>query len=80
MFMFIIDASAQNAYSLFKLQSSKSNDILRERQNQLEILAFELIKYNVKTRYENAVNDRFSGRRLTLIKKFENFLKAVNLF
>ena len=75
--MFLIDAAAQNAYSLFKIQNPYSNDILRERQNQLEILGFDLMKHNAKERYSIAVNERFKGRRRSLIKKIEHFLKIV---
>ncbi len=65
-------------FSLYKLQISKSNDILRERQNQLEILAFELIKFNVKTRYANAVNEVSSAfRRYRCVELNQSaFLKA----
>ena len=49
--MFLIDCSAQNAYSLFRLQNEASND-KKQREKQLELLAFDLIKHNVKSRYE----------------------------
>jgi len=46
--MFLIDAAAQNAFSLFRLQNEERIDMLRARQNQLEKLGIDLIKYQVQ--------------------------------
>jgi hypothetical protein len=54
--------------------------MLRDRQKQIEILAFDLIKYNVKERYETSIKSNFRGRRLGLINKVEEFMKIVNIF
>ena len=78
--MFLIDAAAQNAYSLSKIQNTEPTDMLRDRQKQIEILAFDLIKYNVKEQYETSIKSNFRGRRLGLINKLEEFMKIVNIF
>ena len=75
--MFLIDASTQNAFALFKLQNEESVDILRARKLQLEYLAFDLLKYNVRNRYEFACRERFSGRKIFNIKRMEEFLDLV---
>ncbi len=75
--MFLIDASTQNAFALFKLQNEESVDILRARKLQLEYLAFDLLKYNVRNRYEIASRERFSGRKISNIKRMEEFLDLV---
>ena len=76
MFMFLIDCSAQNAYSLFRLQNETSND-KKQREKQLELLAFDLIKHNVKSRYEKAALENFNGRLIDLIRQQEEFLMNV---
>jgi hypothetical protein len=73
--MFLIDAAAQNAFSLFRLQNEERIDMLRARQNQLEKLGIDLIKYQVQERYEIAFKERFNGRKISLIKKMELFLE-----
>jgi hypothetical protein len=40
-FMFLIDAAAQNAYSLFRLQNEERIYMLRARQKQLEKLGID---------------------------------------
>jgi hypothetical protein len=42
--MFLIDASTQNAFALFKMQNEETVDVLRARKLQLEYLAFDLLK------------------------------------
>ena len=76
MFMFLIDCSAQNAYSLFRLQNEASND-KKQREKQLELLAFDLIKHNVKSRFEKAALENFNGRLIDLIRQQEEFLMNV---
>jgi hypothetical protein len=78
--MFLIDAAALNAFSLFRLQNEERIDMLRARQNQLEILGIDLIKYQVQERYEIAFKERFNGRKISLIKKMELFLEQVRNF
>jgi hypothetical protein len=39
--MFLIDAAAQNAYSLFRLQNEERIYMLRARQKQLEKLGID---------------------------------------
>ena len=78
--MFLIDAAAQNAFSLFRLQNEERIDMLRARQNQLEKLGIDLIKYQVQERYEIAFKERFNGRKISLIKKMELFLEQVRNF
>ena len=79
-FLFIIDAAAQNSFALFKLQNEKNIDLLRARQVQLEILSLDLIRYQVKERYETASKERFSGRKQAQIKNMETFLQNVRRF
>ena len=67
--MFLIDAAAQNAFSLFRLQNEEQIDMLRARQNQLEKLGIDLIKFQVK--------EKFNGRKIIFIKKMELFLEQV---
>ena len=78
--MFLTDAAAQNAFSLFRLQNEERIDMLRARQNQLEKLGIDLIKYQVQERYEIAFKERFNGRKISLIKKMELFLEQVRNF
>ncbi len=54
--------------------------MLRARQNQLEILGIDLIKYQVQERYEIAFKERLNGRKISLIKKMELFLEQVRNF
>jgi hypothetical protein len=61
--MFLIDAAAQNAFSLFRLQNEEQIDMLRARQNQLEKLGIDLIKFQVKDRYEIAYEEKLMGER-----------------
>ena len=75
--MFLIDASTQNAFALFKMQNEETVDVLRARKLQLEYLAFDLLKYNVRNRYEFACRERFSGRKIFNIKRMEEFLDLV---
>jgi hypothetical protein len=75
--MFLIDASTQNAFALFKMQNEETVDVLRARKLQLEYLAFDLLKYNVRNRYEFACRERFSGRKISNIKRMEEFLDLV---
>lgn len=75
--MFLIDGAAQNAYSLFRLQKDEQIDMLRARQNQLEKLGIDLIKFQVKDRYEIAYEEKFNGRKIIFIKKMELFLEQV---
>jgi hypothetical protein len=67
--MFLIDAAAQKAYSLFKLQIDERIDMLRARQNQLEKLGTDLIKNQVHDRYMIAFEENFHGRKISFIKK-----------
>ena len=75
--MFLIDASTQNAFALFKMQNEETVDVLWARKLQLEYLAFDLLKYNVRNRYEFACRERFSGRKIFNIKRMEEFLDLV---
>ena len=45
-FMFMIDAAAQNAFALYKLQNNIAIDFLRTRKIQLEKLGLDLINHN----------------------------------
>jgi hypothetical protein len=78
--MFLIDAAAQHAFSLFRLQNEERIDMLRARLNQLEKLGIDLIKYQVQERYEIAFKERLNGRKISLIKKMELFLEQVRNF
>ena len=51
--------------------------MLRARQNQLEKLGIDLIKFQVKDRYEIAYEEKFNGRKIIFIKKMELFLEQV---
>jgi hypothetical protein len=75
--MFLIDAAAQNAFSLFRLQNEEQIDMLRARQNQLEKLRIDLIKFQVKDRYEIAYEEKLNGRKIIFIKKMELLLEQV---
>jgi hypothetical protein len=73
----LIDAAAQNAFLLFRLQNEEQIDMLWARQNQLEKLGIDLIKFQVKDRYEIAYEEKFNGRKIIFIKKMELFLEQV---
>jgi hypothetical protein len=45
--------------------------------NQLEKLGIDLIKFQVKDRYEIAYEEKFNGRKIIFIKKMELFLEQV---
>jgi hypothetical protein len=73
----LIDAAAQNAFLLFRLQNEEQIDMLWARQNQLEKLGIDLIKFQVKDRYEITYEEKFNGRKIIFIKKMELFLEQV---
>ena len=78
--MFLIDAAAQNAFSLFRLQNEERIDMLRARQNQIEQLGLDYIKDQVMERYNIAYSERFHDRKIMFIKKMITFLAQVRIF
>jgi hypothetical protein len=72
--MFLIDAAARTAFALLRMQNEEPIDMLRARKMQLEHLAFVLIKYNVRNRYEISSRERFSGTKMSHIYRMEEFL------
>ena len=69
----LIDAEAQNAFSLFRLQNEEQIDMSKARQNQLEKLGIDLVKFQVKDRYEIAYEEKFNGRKIISLRKW-NYL------
>jgi hypothetical protein len=75
--MFLIDVAAQNAYALFNLQNKTERDMFRDRQKRLEDLAFQLIKFSVLERYNDAILQNLYGRTQSQTLKIEEFLANV---
>ena len=74
----MIDAAAQNAFSLAKLTNESQIDILRLWQNWLEKLGLDLFNENAKVRHDRAVNENWFGRSLKHRENLEGFVEKVH--